>query len=201
MGRDWKVGTTGDVLRTKNAVEDFIFLGIYSGDRMNEYTKRGYEQYARSLVEEVVPEVERRSIRAEPHRRFRVEHLLPPGRSHRPCLLGACQGRRLLPRQRLARRQLRGDRRDGHGPDLARLGIRAEPPAPVLLQRGSRRGVPGNAVAPSPAVPERRGGTGLPRQQAGPGGASVPERARLIGSTTPPFDRQRGRTENEHKVS
>jgi predicted alpha/beta superfamily hydrolase len=38
---------------------------------MTEYTKPGYERYARSLVEEVVPEVERRAIRAEPHRRYR----------------------------------------------------------------------------------------------------------------------------------
>jgi enterochelin esterase-like enzyme len=53
------------------AVEDFVILGIYSGDRMVEYTKPGYELYARSLVEEVVPEVERRSVRTEPHRRFR----------------------------------------------------------------------------------------------------------------------------------
>ena len=71
MGRDWKVETTGDELRAMGAVEDFIFLGIYSGDRMNEYTKPGYETYARSLVEEVVPEIERRGIRGEPHRRYR----------------------------------------------------------------------------------------------------------------------------------
>ena len=31
----------------------------------------GYERYARSLVEEVVPELERRGIRAESHRRYR----------------------------------------------------------------------------------------------------------------------------------
>ena len=53
------------------AVEDFIILGMYSGDRMTEYTKPGYERYGRSLAEEVVPEVERRGIRVERHRRFR----------------------------------------------------------------------------------------------------------------------------------
>ena len=71
MGQDWKVGETGDVLRTMNAVEDVLILGIHSGDRMTEYTKPGYELYARSLVEEVVPELERRGVRAEHHRRFR----------------------------------------------------------------------------------------------------------------------------------
>jgi predicted alpha/beta superfamily hydrolase len=71
MGHDWNVEATGDTLRAMNAVDDFILLGIYSGDRMTEYTKPGYELYARSLVEEVVPELERRSIRGENHRRFR----------------------------------------------------------------------------------------------------------------------------------
>ena len=60
LGNDWQVDDTGDVLRAMNAVEDFIILGIHSGDRMREYTKPGYEAYTRSVVEEVKPEVERR---------------------------------------------------------------------------------------------------------------------------------------------
>jgi len=44
---------------------------FHSADRMTEHTKPGYERYARSLVEEIVPEVERRAVRAEPHRRHR----------------------------------------------------------------------------------------------------------------------------------
>jgi predicted alpha/beta superfamily hydrolase len=71
MGNEWAVDETGDVLRQMNAVEDFIILGIYSGDRMAEYTKPGYERYSRSLAEEVVPEVERRGIRVGRHRRYR----------------------------------------------------------------------------------------------------------------------------------
>jgi predicted alpha/beta superfamily hydrolase len=71
MGRDWGVAETGDVLRAMSAVEDVLVLGIHSGDRMAEYTKPGYELYARSLVEELVPELGRRGIRTEPHRRFR----------------------------------------------------------------------------------------------------------------------------------
>ena len=66
QGNDWKVDQPGDVLRAMSAVEDFLILGVYSGDRMTEYTKPGYERYARSLVEDVVPEVERRALRAEP---------------------------------------------------------------------------------------------------------------------------------------
>jgi len=71
MGHDWKVDSTGDVLRAMGAAEDVIILGMYSGDRMTEYTKPGYELYARSLAEEVVPEVERRGVRAGRHRRYR----------------------------------------------------------------------------------------------------------------------------------
>ena len=71
LGNDWKVDKVGDVLRSMNAVEDFVILGIYSGDRMTEYTKPGYERYARSLAEEVVPEVERRGLRVGRHRRHR----------------------------------------------------------------------------------------------------------------------------------
>ena len=41
LGQDWAVDKTGDVLRAMNAVEDFIILGVYSGDRMTEYTKPG----------------------------------------------------------------------------------------------------------------------------------------------------------------
>jgi hypothetical protein len=120
QGNDWKVDQPGDILRAMSAVEDFLILGVYSGDRMTEYTKPGYERYARSLVEDVVPEVERRALRAEPlglglvprrrrlllhglaaprglrQRRLHVEHLSPPRRSHRPRIRGAVPGRRLL---------------------------------------------------------------------------------------------------------
>jgi predicted alpha/beta superfamily hydrolase len=70
MGRDWMVDDTNQTLRAMRAVEDMIVVGVYSGDRMQEYTRPGYEAYARSLVEEVVPE-ERRQLRVGQHRRFR----------------------------------------------------------------------------------------------------------------------------------
>jgi predicted alpha/beta superfamily hydrolase len=53
-----------------SAVEDLIFVGIYSGDRMLDYTRPGYEPYGRSLVEEIVPEVARR-LRVKDGRRHR----------------------------------------------------------------------------------------------------------------------------------
>ena len=71
MGQEWQVDETGHMLRQMNAVDDFIILGIHSGDRMVEYTKPGYEAYSRSLAEEVVPALAARGIRAGQHRRYR----------------------------------------------------------------------------------------------------------------------------------
>jgi predicted alpha/beta superfamily hydrolase len=53
-----------------NAVEDLVIVGIHSGDRMLDYTSPGYEAYARSLAEEIVPEAERR-LRIGAGRRYR----------------------------------------------------------------------------------------------------------------------------------
>jgi predicted alpha/beta superfamily hydrolase len=70
LGRDWAVDESSAVLRAMSAVEDMIVVGVHSGDRMVEYTKPGYELYARSLAEEVVPLAEAR-LRTGKHRRFR----------------------------------------------------------------------------------------------------------------------------------
>jgi predicted alpha/beta superfamily hydrolase len=70
-GQDWEVNKTSETLRSMSAVEDFVFVGIYSGDRMLDYTKPGYEAYARSLAEEIVPEAQRR-LRIGNHRRYRT---------------------------------------------------------------------------------------------------------------------------------
>jgi predicted alpha/beta superfamily hydrolase len=59
-GREWQVDETLHLLDGMNAVDRVIVVGIYSGDRMGEYTKPGYEAYARSVVEELKPEVEGR---------------------------------------------------------------------------------------------------------------------------------------------
>src|SRR5574341_179104 len=70
LGRDWSVDDTSQTLRAMSAVEDFVIVGIHCGDRMHEYTAPGYESYARSLAEEIVPEAQRR-LRIGNHRRYR----------------------------------------------------------------------------------------------------------------------------------
>jgi predicted alpha/beta superfamily hydrolase len=70
-GQEWKVDETSQTLRAMSAVEDFVIVGIYSGDRMRDYTNPGYTAYARSLVEEVVPKAQR-LLRISNHRRHRT---------------------------------------------------------------------------------------------------------------------------------
>jgi predicted alpha/beta superfamily hydrolase len=70
LGHTWDVDETSRTLRAMSSVEDFIIVGIHSGDRMREYTSPGYEAYAQSLAEEIVPEAERR-LRTGRHRRYR----------------------------------------------------------------------------------------------------------------------------------
>jgi len=60
LGRAWNVDDSIALLDKMNAMDQAIVVGIHSVDRMNEYTKPGYETYARSIVEEVKPEVDRR---------------------------------------------------------------------------------------------------------------------------------------------
>ena len=70
LGAEWKVDETSQTLRAMRAVEDFVVVGIHSGDRMRDYTEPGYEAYARALAEEIVPEVQRR-LRVGRQRRHR----------------------------------------------------------------------------------------------------------------------------------
>jgi predicted alpha/beta superfamily hydrolase len=60
LGREWRVDDALHLLDAMNAVDRVVVVGIHSGDRMGEYTKPGYEAYARSVVEEVKPEVDRK---------------------------------------------------------------------------------------------------------------------------------------------
>lgn len=60
LGREWGVDEALHLLDTMSAVERVVVVGVFSGDRMGEYTKPGYEFYARSVVREIKPEVERR---------------------------------------------------------------------------------------------------------------------------------------------
>src|SRR5215468_10953182 len=41
-----------------NAIIQMMIVGIFSSDRMQEYTQPGYEAYGRSVVEEVKPYVD-----------------------------------------------------------------------------------------------------------------------------------------------
>lgn len=60
LGQDWGVGEAVHLLDTMNAVDRVVIVGVHSGDRMAEYTRPGYEAYARSVVEEIKPEIDRR---------------------------------------------------------------------------------------------------------------------------------------------
>lgn len=60
LGRDWNVGDALHLLDAMNAMDRTVVVGVHSGDRMTEYTKPGYEPYARSVVEEIKPEVDRK---------------------------------------------------------------------------------------------------------------------------------------------
>jgi len=70
LGREWDVDTTSSTLSNMCAIEDLVFVGIYSEDRMLDYTRPGYELYAQSLAEEIVPEAQRQ-LRIGTHRRHR----------------------------------------------------------------------------------------------------------------------------------
>jgi predicted alpha/beta superfamily hydrolase len=71
QGQRWNVGGTGTTLRTMRLAEDFIFVGIHSSDRMKDYTKPGYETYAKALVEDVISR-EPEFIRGNLERRSRT---------------------------------------------------------------------------------------------------------------------------------
>ncbi len=57
MGRDWQVDDSLQMLDSMSAIDRVLIVGVHSGDRNSEYTKPGYEAYARSIVEEVRPVV------------------------------------------------------------------------------------------------------------------------------------------------
>ncbi|MBK9387989.1 MAG: alpha/beta hydrolase [Planctomycetes bacterium] len=59
LGAEWKVDAALELLDAACAADRAIVIGIYSGDRLREYTKPGYEDYARSIVEEVKPSIDR----------------------------------------------------------------------------------------------------------------------------------------------
>ncbi|MBV9925545.1 MAG: alpha/beta hydrolase [Acidobacteria bacterium] len=58
MGSEWRVDETMDRLDSMNIIDDVIAVGIYPRDRMNEYTKPGYETYGRFVADELKRKVD-----------------------------------------------------------------------------------------------------------------------------------------------
>jgi predicted alpha/beta superfamily hydrolase len=56
---DWQVDRTVGLLDSMNAIDEFVVVGVYSRDRMAEYTKPGYTAYGESLIGEVKPRIDR----------------------------------------------------------------------------------------------------------------------------------------------
>jgi predicted alpha/beta superfamily hydrolase len=59
-GQDWKVDEALGLLDSMGAAERAVVVGIHSADRMKDYTKPGYEAYARSVVREIKPVVDKK---------------------------------------------------------------------------------------------------------------------------------------------
>ena len=55
---DWQVDRTVGMLDSMNAVDEFVVVGVYSKDRMAEYTQPGYQTYGESLIGEVKPRID-----------------------------------------------------------------------------------------------------------------------------------------------
>lgn len=58
LGQDWQVDATLDLLDSMNLIDRVMVVGVYAADRMNEYTKPGYETYGRFLVESLKPAID-----------------------------------------------------------------------------------------------------------------------------------------------
>ncbi|HVO64642.1 MAG TPA: alpha/beta hydrolase-fold protein [Terriglobales bacterium] len=58
MGQDWGVKDKLALLNGMTAIQQMMIVGIFSADRMQEYTSPGYENYGRSIVEEVKPYID-----------------------------------------------------------------------------------------------------------------------------------------------
>lgn len=60
LGREWQVDETLAMLDSMSAVDPVIVVGVHAGDRKAEYTKPGYEKYARAIAFEVKPVIDAR---------------------------------------------------------------------------------------------------------------------------------------------
>jgi len=60
VGNTWRTDEVLNMLDKMNAIEETIVVGVFPHDRMNEYTKPGYEDYGRFLVEVLKPLVDKK---------------------------------------------------------------------------------------------------------------------------------------------
>jgi len=58
-GVDWEVSTTLETLDMMNLIDRIIVVGVYAEDRMNEYTRPGYEAYGKMLTGGMKPQVDK----------------------------------------------------------------------------------------------------------------------------------------------
>jgi len=54
-GSEWQVDETLHLLDSMNIIDQMIVVGVYAADRNNEYTKPGYEDYGKFMVNELKP--------------------------------------------------------------------------------------------------------------------------------------------------
>ncbi|NJO12928.1 MAG: TonB-dependent receptor [Gammaproteobacteria bacterium] len=57
-GQHWRIAETLGVLEAMNAIEPVIVVGIYPNQREYDYTRPGYEEYGRFLVETLKPAID-----------------------------------------------------------------------------------------------------------------------------------------------
>ena len=58
MGQDWGVKDKLVLLNGMNAIQQMMIVGIFSADRMQDYTSPGYDSYGRAVVEEIKPYID-----------------------------------------------------------------------------------------------------------------------------------------------
>ena len=59
MNREWQVDESLHLLDEMNAADKCVVVGVHAHDRMAEYTRPGYEAYARAVVDDLRPHVNR----------------------------------------------------------------------------------------------------------------------------------------------
>jgi predicted alpha/beta superfamily hydrolase len=59
LNREWRVDESLTLLDEMNAADKCIVVGVHAAERMEEYTKPGYQQYGESLVRDVKTFVDR----------------------------------------------------------------------------------------------------------------------------------------------